>query len=112
MATKANFEMEGGLGVLDHTLTQIRLIGIENNPNCIGLIQRLVLWVLPLKQGTTRQAQGQSHDDESTTSTHDSKKYLQKACRLEKILQKLSVLIKTSAEVCLKFIYFGFVSIN
>jgi hypothetical protein len=83
MATKANLEMEGSLGVVDHTLTQIRLIGIENNPNCIGLIQRLVFWVLPLRQVTPRQAQGQSHDDESTTSTHDSKKYLQKACRLE-----------------------------
>jgi hypothetical protein len=81
MATKANVEMEWGLGVVEHAFAQIRLVSVENNPNCIGLIQRLVLWVLPLKQATPRQAQG--HDDESTTCTHNSKKDLQKACRLQ-----------------------------
>jgi hypothetical protein len=43
MATKADVEMQGGLGVIEHTLTQIRLVSIENNPNCIGFIHRLAL---------------------------------------------------------------------
>jgi hypothetical protein len=47
MATKADVEMEGGLGVVEHTFAQIRLVSIENNPNCIGLFNRLAGSIVP-----------------------------------------------------------------
>jgi hypothetical protein len=107
MATKANVEMEWGLGVVEHAFAQIRLVSVENDPNCVGLIQRLVVLIVSRKQGTARQAHDQDHRSQNTTSTHKINTISTKDANSIEVLQIHNILLTTREKF--KKIYFGFV---
>ena len=104
MATKANIEMEWCIGVVEHAFAQVRLVSVENDPNCVGLIQRLVVLIVSRKQGTARQAHDQDHRSQTMTRTHEINTISTKDANSLEALQMHNILLTTSAKFFKKFI--------